>query len=59
MRNLMRGALVATAAIVVSGTATSFAVAQEYPTRPISIIVPYTAGGQTDQMNGGNVGTEQ
>lgn len=36
------------ALLTVTGTAVGIGAAQEYPTRPISIIVTYTAGGQTD-----------
>lgn len=47
MRNLARGALAALVAI--SGTlAAAAAVAQDYPSRPVKIIVPFGAGGPAD-----------
>jgi tripartite-type tricarboxylate transporter receptor subunit TctC len=44
----MRAALIAIALLV--GAATGAAVAQDYPSRPITLIVPYAAGGGNDVM---------
>lgn len=41
-------AVVATAAVLVGGIVALAATAQDYPTRAISVIVPYNAGGQSD-----------
>lgn len=48
MRKLAHKALVAAATILVGGATSGHANAQEYPARAISVIVPYSAGGQTD-----------
>lgn len=49
MEAKMRRVLFATVAVLMSGAAISAASAEEFPARGISLIVPYTAGGQTDQ----------
>ncbi len=43
MHSLLRGLIVAAAALVMSG-----AIAQGFPTRPVTLIVPWPAGGSTD-----------
>lgn len=49
METRMRHTLFAALAVLASSTAISTASAADYPSRGISLIVPYTAGGQTDQ----------
>lgn len=48
MPNAMRRTLVAAVTASITCVAISVAAAQDYPARPISVIVPYGAGGQTD-----------
>ena len=43
-------ALAATALAVIAGLTPAIAVAQDYPTRPITMIVPFPAGGATDTL---------
>lgn len=49
METKMRHTLFAALAVLMGGTAIGTASAADYPARSISLIVPYTAGGQTDQ----------
>ena len=46
MRNLLKAAAVAAVAIGVCGSA----YAQDYPTRAITLVVPYPPGGGVDAM---------
>jgi tripartite-type tricarboxylate transporter receptor subunit TctC len=48
MRLWLRRLSFATATVFLSGAAVGLAGAQDFPSRPISLIVPYNAGGQTD-----------
>src|SRR6201991_3839160 len=43
-------ALAAAALAVIAGLAPALAAAQDYPTRPITMIVPFPAGGATDTL---------
>jgi len=49
MKTRMRHTFFAALAVLMGGTALGTASAEDYPSRAISLIVPYTAGGQTDQ----------
>jgi len=46
----MRRLLTILAAILLGAASTSIAAAQNYPTRPITMIVPFPAGGATDTL---------
>jgi tripartite-type tricarboxylate transporter receptor subunit TctC len=47
----MKKAILAAALLLSAGVAC--AQAQVYPSRPVTLIVPYPAGGPTDQLAGG------
>jgi len=47
---IARDLLCSAAAVVASSTLTPITVAQSYPTRPITMVVPYGAGGATDTI---------
>src|SRR6187549_4293382 len=46
----MRRLLTILAAILLGAASTSIAAAQNYPTRPVTMIVPFPAGGATDTL---------
>ena len=48
MQPTLRRLYLAAATVLASGLSAGHTAAQEFPARPISVIVPYSAGGQTD-----------
>jgi len=48
MKHINRRSVVATLATLALGAASPLALAQAWPTKPVRIVVPFTAGGSTD-----------